>query len=417
VSISRIHTNLVFISVLVFITLKSNAQNTLNGVVYSVDDKTPLENVHLLTSDTAVLTKANGYFNVKFDGYLEVFHIGYESVRFRAIDQIPDTIWLTRKNNILEEVVIRSKREVQKLEKESKYWLKDFEVAYDHLIVFKKSYLGSRNKLSLYDLDGKWLDDLPIEFEIQDLVMNCIGQLFVKYKFGYEMVFVVDGQLVKGTKYKSKKFDQIYGKCVLYYDGQWIYEFERYKGLERNIVRVKEHRDTLLKKIVLSEMLILKNRYQGVVSFGQGVSAMQTDDSDVSRAIRRSQRASDFLDNVVLKANETNSFAVLKGGLLIANAELDSLHYFSSEVFEKPFTLNKGDQIFNDIDKSRTFLLQKLSRTEYELHHMDNLLATQKILTLKKDIRKLRVHDNKVFYLFQDDSQNSVKINLHFESI
>jgi len=403
---------------IVFFSIRIDAQNpTLGIVVCSNQDKLPLENVHVLTSDTAVLTNTNGVFRLRFKEYLEIFHIGYENLRFDQLNDIPDTIWLNRKVNIIEEVTISSKREVRKLEKEPKYWVKNFELVYNHLIVFKKSYIGGHTKLALYDLDGNFLNEVDFEHDIEDVIVNCIDQLVIKYRFGYYIYFVSDGKIIKGPKYSIKKYEQIFDKCVLFHDGQWIYEFERYNGLERNIVGFKGKKDTLLKAITLTQLLELRKEYFGLIAYGEEVGTITTNNYDNNQSIRSIQENSDFLSQVVYKAHQKNSFAAMKNGILIANAEHDSLHYMANEVVEKQFEINKRDKIFNDIDKSKTYFLQRNSMKDYVLSEISEELKIQKLLTIKERILKIRIKGKKVFYLVQDDRKKSVKLYLYFERI
>lgn len=402
----------------VFFSIRISAQDTVIGkVIYSVHDNMPLENVHILTSDTAIFTNTNGAFRLNFKEYLEIFHIGYESLRFDHLNEIPDTIWLNRKVNTLEEVTISSKRKIRKLEKEPKYWVKNFELVYNHLVVFKKAYLRGHTKLALYDLDGNYLSEIDFKYKIEDVIVNCIGQLAIKYKYGYFIFYVSNGKIIKGPKYSIKKFEQIFEDCVLFHDGQWIYEFERFNGLERNIVGIKNYKDTLLKKITLPQLMTLKEEYAGQISYGAEVGNITTNNYLINKRIRKAQVTGDFLDRILFRVHKKNSFAVMKNGILIASTMLDSLHYVTNEVVEKQFSLNKRDKVFNDIDKSKTYLLQRNSMKEYVLSEINEALNIQKLLTIKERILKVRIHGNKVFYLVQDDRRNSVKIYLYFERI
>ncbi|MEM9547583.1 MAG: hypothetical protein AAGA77_16505 [Bacteroidota bacterium] len=394
-----------------------NAQNVVEKVVYSLEENSPLENAHILTSDTVVFTTPNGRFKLNFDEYLEIFHIGYQSVRFERMDEIPDTIWMIRRNNTLDEITIRAERVIEEIEKEPKYWIKNFEVIYDHLVVLKKTHLRGNTKLSLYDLEGNYLNAFFFDHKIQDIIINCIGQLLVKYKNGYVVVFVSDGKIIKGPKYSRKTFRQVFGNCVLYHDKQWIYEFQRYNGLEKSIVSIKENKDSLLKKISLPQLIELKNNYREEIAYGSNVGTITTNDPSINRRIRRAQSTGDFLDKVLLKVHEKNSFAIMNEGILIANAVLDSLHLYTDEIVEKKVSITKWDKIFNDTNTERAFFLQYNGMKDYVLNVIKEDLNFKKVLTINEHVLKVRVCGNKVYYLVRDDRTNSVIPRIYFETI
>lgn len=400
-----------------FLSLDLNAQSILNKVVFSLDEKLPLKNAHILTSDTIVFTNSNGVFRLNFANYIEVFHIGYESKRFHNVDDIPDTILLVSKINILEEITINAERSIREIEKEPKYWIKNFEVFYDHLVVLKKTHFRGRSKLSLHDLEGKYLNEFNFEFKIRDIGINCIGQLFIKYNYGYLIIFVSNGKLIEGPKYTESKFEQIFENCVLYRDKQWIYQFERYNGLERNIVSIKENRDSLLKKISVPQLLRLRENYRNEIAYGAQVGTMTITDPGLNSKIREMQATSSFLDKVLLRAHHKNSFALMKDGILIANTIFDSLHYYTHEIIEKKVKIKKKDYIFNDTDRSRAFIFQVTKLKEYTLCEIDERLDFQKLLTFKEHVNKIRVCGNKVFYLIRDNTRSSVKTKIYYETI
>ena len=394
-----------------------NAQSITNKVVFSLDEDIPLKDAHILTSDTIVFTNSNGGFKLNFASYIEVFHIGYESKRFDNIDDIPDTILLVSKINTLEEVTINAERSIKEIEKEPKYWIKDFEVIYDHLVVLKKTHFRGRPKLSLHDLEGNYLSEFNYEGSIKEIGINCIGQLFIRHKYGYLIFFVSDGKLIEGPKYTRRKFEQIFKNCVLYQDKQWIYEFERYNGLERNIVSIRENRDSLIKKISLPQLLRIRENYKNEIAYGTQAETMTITDPGLNRKIREMQANSSFLDKVLLRAHRRNSFALMKDGILIANTIFDSLHYYTHEIIEKKVKIKKKDYIFNDTNKYRAYFFQSVGLKECTLSEISERLEFQKLLTIEERVKKVRVCGNKVFYLIQDYTNSSVKTKIYYETI
>ena len=402
-----------------FFSISISAQDTvIKKVVYGTQDNVPIESVHVLTLDATMYTNAKGEFKIIFNQFLEFSHVGYDNIIYNNIEEIPDTIWLTRNSIPLDDVTINSKREVGEIEKISKYGIKNFEIVDGHVVVFKKSYLGNKTKLSLYDLEGTLLNELSFDYDFENIVTSCTGQLFLMDETSCFLIQVSHDELVLDSKSSRKDFEKLFEKCVLYYNGEWIYEFEKSKGLERTIVSIIDGKDSVLKKIVLDELIQMKNRNQWKIDLGARMDNITTNDDGKNAYIRDRQEESDFLDKVLLTTHENNSFAVMNDGILIANSVSDSLHFIGNQVIDMSIKINKKDLILNNEDKSKAYFLQKIDTNQYSLSEIDEELNFQKILSLNgEEIFRIRVFDSQVFYLTKNDSNKSVKINLYFESL
>ena len=418
-SLSMIKSTLYQFIIIIIFSIGINAQVIdIEKVVFDVQEKNPINNVHVLTSKSAVYTNERGEFKIKFESYLEFSHVGYNNVIYNDINEIPDTIWLNRKTNAIEDVIINSKREIRKIEKVSGFAIKNFEVINNHIVVFKKSYVGKKSKLSLYDLDGSLVDELDFDYNFENIYTSCIGKTYLRDKTNCHLIHVSNDQLILGEKSNRADLEKVFAKCVLFYNRQWIYEYEKSSGLERTIVSIRDGKDTRLKNINLKELALLKRRYQWKIDRGARVSNITTNDEFTNGEIRDMQEESDFLDNVVLKAHEENSFATMQKGILIANALMDSLHYLGDKLIEKPVEIGKQDFVLNNVEKSKTYLFQKKESDEYTLFEIDEGLNIQPIHSIESQkIFRLRIYGNKIFYLAQAGSNRSVKINLYYENL
>ncbi len=407
-----------FVLIIIF-SIGMNAQVIeIEKVVFSAQEKEPIRNVHVVTSNSAVYTNERGEFKIDFESFLEFSHVGYQSLIYNDIDEIPDTIWLVSKTNTLDDVTIKSKREIHKIEKVSGFAIKNFEIIDNHIVVFKKSYVGKKSKLSLYELDGYLIDELDFDYDFENIYTSCIGKTYLRDKTNCHLIQVSNGQLILGEKSSRKDLEKVFDKCVLFNRGQWIYEYEKSSGLERNIVSIRGGKDSLLKKINLEELALLKRRYQWKIDRGARIGNITTNDDLLNAEIRNMQEESDFLDNVVLTAHEENSFAVMQKGILLGNALMDSLHYLGGRIIEKSVEIGKQDFVLNNIEKSKTYIFQKNDSDQYVLCEIDERLNIQPILSIDSPkIFRLRVIDNKIFYLAQKGTNKSVKINLYFENL
>ena len=278
--------------------------------------------------------------------------------------------------------------------------------------------MGGKTKLSLYSLDGILLDQLDFDYDFEDMVTNCIGQSYLIDDANCFLIDVSNEELVIDSKSIRNDFEKLYEKCVLFNNGEWIYEFEKSSGLERTIVSIIDGKDSVLKKIVLDELVRLKGKYQWKIDLGSEISNITTSNALANEHIRNLQEESDFLDNVLLTVHENNSFAVMNDGVLIANAVLDSLHYIGDRAIDKSILIKQNDFILNNVEKSKAYFFQKDVGNEYALNKIDEGLNFQKTLSTKGEkFFKVRIYRDKVFYLMKESSNKSVKINLYFERI
>lgn len=103
-----------YISILLFTTLFSNAQNFHQGIILDQDVKEPLEFVNVFNSDDNTISNADGQYAFSSSKDSIIFYrVGYDKLK-TTFSALRDTIYLNKSVFELNEVVVTNKKNILK---------------------------------------------------------------------------------------------------------------------------------------------------------------------------------------------------------------------------------------------------------------------------------------------------------------
>ncbi len=349
-----------------------------------------------------------------------ISHIAYETeeLLIEAEAQEEVLIFLLPKVNVLSEVTVREKTQIQSISDVEKYSVLDFAIADDQ--VFRLEYHGSFKKyvLSVTDIFGE---------ENHSLKLGAIKNVESLYKSCDELLYLVsashayplrheDKELSLGTKIRIDTFDRFIRPCQVKIGTALYYVNKKHNGLMSIITKYDFARLVKTRLRVIANENQLEN-YQtdiNLIAESQGISniAHTGDDCDNER-IRDIQENGDFLFTVFYKPEYPIYICKQQERLILLNHMEQKIEHFQegeadleSEVkadyvldkkwLKKIIIDSKTEKVYGVFDLKKGIGIKEINTTTGETQLVSILeTATQNHETIK-------IQEGRIFYLKED---------------
>ena len=412
--------------VLIFISLCiatiSFGQFNYQGKFIDVNTNRAIEgvNVKIKNEKRGEVSAKNGSFQLEIKRLpttILISHIAYETeeLLIEAEQEEEVLIFLVPKVNVLSEVTVREKTQIQSISDVEKYSVLDFALSDDQ--VFRLEYHGSFKKyvLSVTDIFGE---------ENHSLRLGAIKKVRGLYKSCDELLYLLsashayplrneDHQLSLGTKIRIDTFDRFIRPCQLKIGTALYYINKKYNGLMSIVTKYDFARLVKTRLRVIADEGQLEN-YQtdiNLIAESQGISniAHTGDDCDNDQ-IRNIQENGDFLFTVFYKPEYPTYICKQQERLILLNHMEQKIEHFQegeadleSEVkadyvldkkwLKKIIIDSKTEKVYGVFDLKKGIGIKEINTSTGETQLVSILeTATQNHETIK-------IQEGRIFYL------------------
>ncbi len=408
------------------------AQTILIGKVVDTETKKGIENanIHLLEDNKGLTSNKAGY--VIFPYFtdfieIEVSHLSYQSRKFRINSTIySDTLYLYLKPKVeLLESFTVSADKIQGLSDREAYSVVDFEIMDDYIT--RLEYHGSfkNYKLSISDLDGKVLHELPLRGVKQvESLHNACDEILYLVTSSKTYPITWDRNIELGQYLTRKEFNKFVLPCKASYGILLYYVQEDYNGLKTTIKSFnKLSREVQIVKVIADEKRIAhyKEDQKRILDAARGKSKVRINGAAELRRMRDLQNEAVFIKKIFYKPEYPIYLFAQNNQLELFNhphLEIEVTTDF--EVWEKVADVNYlpnkkwTKQLVNDpitTEKYNVFEDAKGMRIERINMQTGQSKLVDRVDVHAQKIRKIRAYNNELYFL-KEVAMNSRKIEL-----
>jgi len=320
---------IILIQVLVLGYCYGQSKLTISATLLDIKTDLPIAgaNVMLLDTEEGASSDQNGLFTIQINSIpseLKISHIAYEDEVILIDKPISNnrTLYLFPKTNVIDEIVVSSKIQLESLSKPKKYSLIDFQFFDENIIRLELS--GAKDyRLSISNLEGNIIHVLGIKKikGIERLYKSCNEN---HYLIGSKNAFLIlydSTSLQLGNLVKIDTFLSFIEVCKLRIANDLFYVNESHNGLKKNIsaYNLVSEKLTNVKSIFNPKQLQNYMNDLGLIEESQLISNITTNSTAENNRIRNIQEDGDFYLKVFYKPEFPIYLSRVENTLLLFN--------------------------------------------------------------------------------------------------
>lgn len=327
------------------------AQSIVTGKIINTANNMAVEGVNISVdnSEIGTTTNAEGFFRLSiplFPVRLRCTHIAYEDyeLELNSLHSSPFIIYIVPKTSMLEEVVVTAEQIPIPLSDTEQYSLLDFEIVANHILRLEYHGTFQDRVLSLTDLDGVALANLPLQKmpSIKELYKSCIDVIYALSKYEAYPIAITGRQIHIETPIPMDTFQAFIRPCKVRNAAELYFIYEDLNGLRRTIssynVQTTEKRQ--LRQISNKQVIENYKRDNQLIQKGQRIGNITTNDIGENRRIRNLQEESDFLSQVFYKPEFPVYLFEKKGRILLFNHPEKKLEIYHQQKLQHTVSLD-----------------------------------------------------------------------------
>jgi hypothetical protein len=332
-----------FFSTILFLFLATQifTQNDLvvRGKVLDKNALFPLEGVSVFeksNQQNGTITNEKGFFKINLsapNSTLVFSYLGYETTYERILPNLnePEIILLKPDIYQLPKVEISAALRLEPMTK-SYESIVDF-VFWDDQILWLKKRGEKGYFLVLAEKNGQTIDEYSLKGqkirELESVTKSCFGSLhLVCLNYGFQ-IDIINNTIQLGEKYTRQDYDYLIKPCLAQIDNSVIFKKELSNGLisEFYTADAGGKWNDVFKVAAQEELLKSYNEDRGLITYGQNVGTIATNNPLESRKIRGVQAQADFLSRIIYKGIRIPLFK-RNDTLLILNYYENQIQFF-----------------------------------------------------------------------------------------
>lgn len=416
--------NLVWILFFVILGNTVSAQNNIiKGKIIASDSGRPIAGVNILLQQTmdknkvGEITDERGLFTMSISTIpfeLVISHIGYETKKI-LFKSVPDSLLvfsLTSKTHFINEAVVTSKKEAKVLSDIKKYSVQDFEIIAQKILMLEFHGTFKSRRLSLLNLEGKRQDLVVLKKikGIESLYKGCDDVVYL-LTTDYAYPIIVEENKIKILDVLPlKTFDYFIKSCKIKDQQNLYYVIKEYNGLMNSIKKLEGSTSEMKTiRILLDELLIesysLDPKRQSNYA---DRNAILNNDWVENRRLRGLQAESHFLYSTFYKPKYPIHIFMNQEELVLLNHPEHKIEMYKFD------QLNREINIDYPLDKKWLKKIMQDEKTQQiygvfdckggtEIKALDlesgAVEKVKKINAYSYHLKKIRVFDDKIFYL------------------
>ncbi len=419
------------ILLLLFMYSVGFGQTNYSGHVVDAITNLPIESVNVILKGEAKGTSTNidGKFTIqltKQSSTILFSHVGYETESYDLKQGIPaDQIYLLPKTNLIDEIIVSSKSQIDSLSSIEECSILDFEML-DELL-YKLEYHGSfeSSELSIATLSGELITSIKLKKikQVQSLFKSCNNTIYVVTANSVYPVRYENSKLVLDNRVPIETFEKFVRPCQLKKKDALYYLHQKDNGLVSTIYKFnKNSSQSEIIRIIASEAQL--ENYQAdldLIHTCHDITNITTTDCRENERIRNIQEEGDFLETIFYKP-EYPIYIYKKDEQLVLLNHIEN----KIEIFQNDQFLNIAEtQYLNDRNWLKKIVIDKYTEKAYGIFNYKSGIGVKEIdietgatnFVGLLDIplagqNHIKVYNNTIYYLSESVHNNGAKVLL-----
>lgn len=337
-----------------------------------------------------------------------------------TLPYVPDTVYLKRLTDVLEEAIVTDKK-VELLLRSGTENVVDFGFVDDYILVASHSgYDGKGAKLFVLDDYGDTISMQRINVPPKSLYKSCVGQY---YLVSYNAIYPIDIDLKKKKialgKWKPIATLDALKRCVLYADSTYYYKFVNRRRFNVTFALAKEG-DTAIRSFKeLDQPDVL------IASVEDQMRVIKLLEEGKDKEAAHIQRLATMWDNSSFKRIDNSLFK--KGdSLMIFDFDEHQIHYYSLGGYKYASiaaNLTQGDLfrtilIQDETTKAFYVLNERQSAQNIRSVSLKDAALGGSIIRLEKPFaNNVKIRDRKIYYLWHNGKGSTKQLYIQRNSI